>query len=773
MSFFRNMKLGTKLYLSFSLFTIAAIAIILISAGTLRSIIDDTFLMMEKPVERYNILNIMHGDLVDSRRIVANMAFHIADESTLQNLRNEASRGQAELMAGLNAYDANMQADDMIDPQRRNELLAESAVLRTLINRYSSEIVEGMFQAASNGVVGDPGSRAKVESYLIAGSALYDEIAELFESLRTGAIVTRDNRTNELLERSAAARIQTLVICLVVLVFIILIAFFLVHTITTPLKQVVAALGGVAKGQLNLNLRRGNISKDETGELTLYTITLIDVIRDIVYDLSNVQEEYCIKGNMKHRVDTSKYENEFQSMVISINGIMDSEVENLQNINDTLGHIGNGDFKVEVDELPGDFIMQTHAIRGIIAKLDSVNEEIINIVNAVANKGDLSYKIDTSQFNGSWKDIMEGLTDICKAVDTPLKVLDLAVAEMSNGNFDLESIDGKLISSGLNADPKAYPGVFRDILQGFEDSIIAISSYIGEIDKVLAHMAQGDLRSSITREFVGSFDQIKKSVNNISSTLNKTISEISSASGNVLAGAKQISISAGDLANGAQTQASSIEELNASIDVISHQTSQNAESSANANNLSVKSTANAKDGNESMKQMLSAMEQIKEASSDISKIIKSIQDIAFQTNLLALNAAVEAARAGEHGKGFAVVAEEVRNLAARSQSAANETTELIQDSIGRVESGSGIAVSTSKSLDVIVTGATEISDIINSITTASRDQAEAISQVSIGLNQISQVVQTNSATSEETAAAAEELNSQSEILQQLVGYFRL
>jgi methyl-accepting chemotaxis protein len=564
-------------------------------------------------------------------------------------------------------------------------------------------------------------------------------------------------------------------ISVISVIFSMIVIFLVSRAITKPITNVVTALSEVSKGKLNINIDKANITKDETGILTRDVIGLVDVIKEMVADLTNVHHEYIKVGNMHYAIDSSKYQNSYAEMIGLVNNLLSAVTTDIEDVANSLSHVADGDFykTINTEGWVGDWVVMPNAVKKLTSNLQAVGSEIGEMINAVSAKGDLTFKIEAGKYSNDWSKIMQGLNSIITAVAMPFHAIAIAMEEMKVGNFDLNEIDSKITNSGYTADANNYNGMFKDLISSFDITITEIAAYINDITRDLALISKGDLTTKITRDFIGSFAPIKDSMNNISETLHKTMSDISIASTQVLSGAKQISTSAQELANGAQEQASSVEELNATIDVLNQQTKQNANNATEANELSKKSTSNAQEGNTSMQEMLAAMTQIKDSSNEISKIIKSIEDVAFQTNLLALNASVEAARAGEHGRGFSVVAEEVRSLAGRSQESVNETTELIKTSNSRVETGSSIAETTAKALSAIVKNAAEVSELINNISVSSREQADGISQVSTGLAQISQVVQSNSAVSEEAAAASEELNSQAEMLQELVKFFKL
>lgn len=328
------------------------------------------------------------------------------------------------------------------------------------------------------------------------------------------------------------------------------------------------------------------------------------------------------------------------------------------------------------------------------------------------------------------------------------------------------------------ADKLAVGDVEVDVKAESTDEIGRLAQSFGKMieniqdqARAVEALASGDL--TVELEVKSDKDVLGKKLNEMIEKNNELLGNINSASGQVAAGANQVSDSSNQLSQGSTEQASTVEELTTSLEEVAAQTRQNAGNANQANKLAEVARVHAEEGNEQMVNMLKAMEEINNSSVDISKIIKVIDEIAFQTNILALNAAVEAARAGQHGMGFAVVAEEVRNLAARSANAAQETTELIEGSIKRTENGTGIARETAESLNEIVEDVREAAALINDIDIASNEQAAAIEQINQGIMQVSQVIQANSATSQESAAASEELSGQAELLREAVSKFKL
>ncbi len=326
---------------------------------------------------------------------------------------------------------------------------------------------------------------------------------------------------------------------------------------------------------------------------------------------------------------------------------------------------------------------------------------------------------------------------------------------------------GKLTMGDLSADLQTGADEFGKIGLALNTVVEALKEKV----VIAAAISEGNLRRKV--RVASEDDSLGKALDKMLHSLNNMVAQLLTAAEQVDVGSNQVASSSQTLSQGAVEQISSLEEIVSSISDISSRTKTNAENAGQANRLVAQAREAAREGVDQMTAMTAAMTAINSSSQEISKIIKSIDAIAFQTNLLALNAAVEAARAGKHGKGFAVVAQEVRNLAARSAKAAQETTELIEAAVKKAQDGNMIVDKTGEVLQKINQGITKVADLMEKIADASNEQAQGLSQVSQGISQIDGVSQQNSANAQETSASAEELSSQAARMRAILNAFHI
>ena len=412
--------------------------------------------------------------------------------------------------------------------------------------------------------------------------------------------------------------------------------------------------------------------------------------------------------------------------------------------------------------------MYQNTVKANVSQLVEILDEVAAITEEQVsnNQSDLHRSINVTEIvsivvlllilfmNG----LLVGL--VVRRILVPIKDINESSRELAQGKLDFQ-IDVKSEDE------------LGQLAGALNTSVKNLKLYISDISSVLDGIAQGDLGKESSITYIGDFVQIQTAIATISQQLNQTLSQIHASANQVDSGANQVAVGAQSLAQGATEQASEVDNLLEMVERITEQINNNAETAASTNKEAEIVGGSITVCNDQMQEMAEAMDQINACSSEISKIIKTIEDIAFQTNILALNAAVEAARAGSAGKGFAVVADEVRNLAAKSAEAAKDTTALIEKTLRVVENGSVLTGRTQESLNSVVAGAENVTEDIRKISDASKEQELAINRIKDGITQISTVVQSNSATSEESAAASDELASQAQLLKRLIGSFKL
>jgi len=496
-----------------------------------------------------------------------------------------------------------------------------------------------------------------------------------------------------------------------------------------------------------------------------YYANLIDNLNNvrsalvILVDESRKLTQAGQNGELDVRGDADKLNGCYAEIINGMNSTFEAFAKPLDEAGILLGKMAVNDFTVQMsDGYKG-------RLKGLAVSIEKVHDNMLDVEKVMGEigRGNLLSldKLKTIGRRSENDRLMPATIAMMQAIHNLIE---------SAGTMAANTVEGNL---GVRTDENNFEGVYRQIVHGMNNTMEAFAAPIEEASKILGEFERGDLTVAMTGEYRGEYNKIKTSLNTAIAAINDIISNITTSANQVSTGSKQISDASQSLSQGSTEQACTVEELSSSISEIAAQTRQNASSAMQANEITSATKSEGALGNEKMTQLLDSMGKINESSKNISKIIKTIDDIAFQTNILALNAAVEAARAGQHGKGFAVVAEEVRNLAGKSAQAAKETTALIEDSIGKVESGTKIANETAGMLSKIVESAQKSAALVGNIAAASNEQATAITQIDTGISQVSNVVQTNSATAEECAASSEELSGQAIVLNQMVAKFKL
>ncbi len=439
----------------------------------------------------------------------------------------------------------------------------------------------------------------------------------------------------------------------------------------------------------------------------------IHEVERVLEDVSRLVEELK-KGRLNSRtMAETSYEN-LRDLQNGLNEAVDTLVEPILQTSALLEEYARGNLDRGMVPLPGELSALSQAISDIRQNLSDLTEDSKKLA-AAALEGDFSIKGESERYNGQYREVIDALNQLFEHMLKPLHEADAVIAELSKGNFTVYS--------------------------------------------------QGDYR--------GEHARLHETLNRTISDFNRLLGQISSLSRQINDGVAQIAENNETLAHGATRQAASIQQISSAIEELTNKTHHNSENANQANDLVRKTRSYTESGNARMHEMLNAMNEISGSSEKISKIINSIEEIAFQTNLLALNAAVEAARAGVHGKGFAVVAEEVRNLAQRSARAANETTELIGDTVSKVQNGTKIANETAGALEQISGQISKVSDLVQEITHSSREQTENIVEIQSSIREIDGVTQENTASAEESAATSQEMASHVKRLQQMMARFKL
>ncbi len=744
MNFFRRLKIRTRLLTAFAVVMVLTAAVNIIAHFSMMTVDSNYSAELKRSSQSLAAMADIVSYAKQINQIGEDMVYFV----------NNSEKLQAGIKT-INEFYALAEESYKLLQENDVDLVAEE---KQRLDEYSKNVTD--FKQSMNTMidyVNNRNTRAAETQWQTHTKPLASKLSEFLSSTITHINEDLSHASTSLSDLTGLIVLTIDIISVLALALSVILAMVVSTGLNRSMKELTEKTVAFAKGDLNLDLRSNN--RDEFSVLSNNLAIVVDNIQELINEVNTMDRLMNEEGDVEVRIDASKFQGAYYDMATGINLTVDNLVSDSKEAIMCMNAYAGGDLSKNIKQHIGKKVIMNHAMDKLRNNLQNFIKDVQEMAEA-AQKGDLTKRMDPGAYENQWSKLAETLNALLKSVIDPITEAISVFDVMSKGKLDVE-IKGN------------YQGEFARMKVSVNKSKELFKAYLVEITDVITKMSHDNFDIEIKNEYIGDFITIKNALERVISSINGIFAQISDSTDVIAAGSRQISQSSGLLAQGATEQAEEVERLVTAITDISVQTRQNADNANTANQLALETKENATLGNREMNDMTTAMNEIDKASSSISNIIKVIDEIAFQTNLLALNAAVEAARAGQYGKGFAVVAEEVRSLAARSQQAARETTDLIEGTVQKVAQGTVLANKTAATLQTIVQQINNISDLVGGVAEASARQEESIAKVNEGIMQIANVTQANTATSEEEAASSEELSRQAEIFRDTIARFKL
>ncbi|HTR01102.1 MAG TPA: methyl-accepting chemotaxis protein, partial [Candidatus Acidoferrum sp.] len=585
-----------------------------------------------------------------------------------------------------------------------------------------------------------------------------------------------------------------------------LLAVMLARIIARPIIAITGMVRNMAAGSLDEPLTV--TSRDEIGQLSRSMFDMQGRLKTIIEtEISGIIRD-AGDGNLANRLELDGKTGFYRNLAQSINELISVNERFLNDTASVVSGLAAGRLDTNLaDSYRGKFAQVQGDIGRMRDNLVQVINRDVQTIVAAAARGDLDHSVELHGKHGFYLELSQSINTLVETNASIINDCIRVIGGLSSGSFDekfarqyqgsfgqlqqyvqrmqdnlqsaIEREIQAIVGAAANGNLKQRiavehkQGFYRTLSDSINQLVDTSDRIISDTSRVVGALAKGDLTQTIARDYNGTFDQLKRDINQTVAELIATVESIQKAASSVETGAGEIASGNTNLSQRTEEQAASLEETSAAIEELTTTVQQTADNTTLANTLSKESIDTAVKGGNVVNAAIRSMELIHDSSGRIAEIVGVIDEIAFQTNLLALNASVEAARAGEQGKGFAVVADEVRVLAGRCAKAAKEIKELIATSSDNVKAGSELANKSGAALQEIIVAARKVNGIVSEISTACEEQARGIREIHHTLTQMDDVTQQNAALVEEAAAASESLSDQSRELNSLVGFFRL